>query len=316
MFIFFSILSFLFQPGPLAVTEIIHPTTNSLLMSSTDGGIEWHDLSMGLPEKVQALTLANIDDRLYLGTVTALYTRSNETGQKWKKDSNAPNGIRTLLKGKNGMYAITLQHELLQFRTGLWMPLHKNIQDPMIYDLLETEDGILVSTAGGIYKTTNQGQVWKHVLTLPTVNNIIEKNGTYLVSTKNGIWRSTDAGEHWSQALTTITHAMKVVPYNRGFMAIVQGQDFGGIQTANQIYVSVDKGVTWHPMTAQDELSTVYEIRQTGLLLMACTRKGIYQSNDQGNSWKLVHEVPSNQNYFYQLVSTDASLFALRIDGC
>jgi len=78
------------------------------------------------------------------------------------------------------------------------------------------EHAIVASESGGLFKTTDHGQHWSHIDTLPMFRMRDVKYGPLLpnplvdiviatgpgdshVANQGGIWLSMDAGEHWTK---------------------------------------------------------------------------------------------------------------------
>ncbi|MEP6796101.1 MAG: hypothetical protein ABJB16_17360 [Saprospiraceae bacterium] len=318
MYFLLPFLSLFFHSTEPVTPDVISPAITNIIFASSDDGTTWRDLSKGLPAEITPFSLEFIDDHLYMGERGGLYTSPNQALPKWKKESLSPNGIRGIFPGKNGIYAITVQNELFQRKGDFtWVPMHKSMKDQKVNIAQETVDeGLLVCTESAIYKTSDHGQSWKQVLTARYINSLIESNHVYVATALDGIWRSTDEGEHWTHVLTTPTFATSITPFQNGFIAVVLGQEFGGILTSNEIYISGDHGASWKSMEIPAELKRVYQVKSVGKFLIACSEEGIFRSPDQGKTWQQVHEAPNNKNNFYKIVSSGSSIFALRLDGC
>jgi len=318
----FFLLPFLwlnFYSSKPVAPAIIAPETSNIIITTSDGGAIWHDLTASVPPNKGGMILESIDDQMYLGVGDDLYTSLNSNIIKWKKEASFNTGvILGLFPGKKGPYAITLQKGFFQQNEdGNWEPVFQSMNDKIVFSFLETADeSLLASTDSGIYKTSDNGQTWKRVLLNGSIQSLIGDKDVYLVTSKEGIWRSTDEGEHWTHALTTPTYTTSITPFENGFIAIVMGQEFGGIRTTNEMYASGDLGATWEKMEVPAELDNVFEVKQAGMILMASGERGIFSSSDQGNTWKFVHEAPDNKNKFYTLISSGNTIFALLIQGC
>ncbi|MEO6133415.1 MAG: hypothetical protein ABIQ02_16355 [Saprospiraceae bacterium] len=318
MFFLLPFLWFFSNTNQTITPDLVSATYTNIIMASTDGGTIWRDVSKGLPAENKAFTLEFIDDQLYVGNSGGLYTSPNEEAPKWKKENSSPEGILGIFPGKNGKYAVTLQNELFQQqRAGSWEPLKKNMKDQRVNVVHETaDDGLLATSENAIYKTSDQGQSWKHVLTARYINSLIENNHVYVATALDGVWRSTNEGENWTHVLTTPTFATSITPFQNGFLVVVLGQEFGGIVSSNEIYLSGDDGVSWKTMEIPSELKGVYQVKSVGKFLIACSEEGIFRSPDQGKTWQKIHDAPDNRNNFYKIVSSGSSIFAIRLDGC
>lgn len=319
MYFLLPFLSLFFHPTQPFTPNLISPAKTNIMMASFDGGTTWRDLSKGLPAEITPFSLEFIDDHLYMGERGGLYTSPNQAIPNWKKESSSLAGIRGIYPGKNGKYAVTVQNELFQQQgeAGFWVPLQKNLKDERVNVVHETsDDGLLATSESAIYKTSDHGLSWKQVLTARYINSLIESNHVYVATALDGVWRSTDEGENWTHVLTTPTFATSITPFQNGFVAVVLGQEFGGILTSNEIYLSGEQGASWKSIEIPVELERVYQVKSVSKFLIACSEEGIFRSPDQGKTWQKIHDSPDNRNNFYKIVSSGSSIFALRLEGC
>lgn len=114
--------------------------------------------------------------------------------------------------------------------------------------------------------------------------NCLFSHGDYIfVGTEGaGLYRSKDEGFSWellSQGLPTEFYWME--------MAADSQFIYAGIGT--QVYKSLDDGLTWSPAASfpTQPFTGIYRLLSFSGKLFAATNKGVYISNDTGDSWKL-----------------------------
>ena len=178
---------------------------------------------------------------------------------------------------------------------------------------------------GGVWKTTDTGEVWKPIFDAEHVASI----GALAVSRSNpniiyvgtgeqtdgdGMWRSTDAGVTWTHIGLEKTRYISSVIIDPKNPDIVLVGAFGhpilsasGPSPDKGVYKSTDGGKTWTKTLYKDELAGVQDLEvapDNPRILYAALwhpydwRSGaapskdqdawIYKSTDEGSTWKLV----------------------------
>ncbi len=154
---------------------------------------------------------------------------------------------------------------------------------------------------GGVYKTTNRGEIWQQKSLIPTtsgkpnvINNLDatfiasdpgDPKALYFGSIENGIFFSYDAAETWQpiKALGPITaRAFAVDPASKCTL-------YAAI--ANKVMKSSDCGRTWQQVYYDNELEVfiptiavdAYDSRN---VYIGTTRGEIIASSDYGKSWR------------------------------
>jgi photosystem II stability/assembly factor-like uncharacterized protein len=175
----------------------------------------------------------------------------------------------------------------------------------------EDDNEILVASEfGGIWKTDDGGDTWRHLSTLRALwaRDVAYANGgltivaTLLrdnrVDNGGGIWISRNGGLHWSRPATAAPPANARVPTRisgRGISVssdgrVVAGTDYG-------VAVSADGGRSWsHRMVetvsplAPDLLqNTAFSVLALpGDRVIVTTRTGVYRSDDGGGIWNSI----------------------------
>ncbi|MEM0995192.1 MAG: T9SS type A sorting domain-containing protein, partial [Bacteroidota bacterium] len=125
-----------------------------------------------------------------------------------------------------------------------------------IYDFHPTTDGLLIAmSGGGIQKTTDEGASWYNI---PFVGGL--------------------EGNTFFSDFAQIGNTIYVAARRR-----VASQEGG-------IYKSLDQGETWQASYDENLHKDVFSLVSVGNRLIAGTRRGIFLSDDGGNSWSRVDE--------------------------
>ena len=176
---------------------------------------------------------------------------------------------------------------------------------------------------GGVWKTTDTGQVWKpifddaHVASIGAIavsrsNPDIVYVGTGEQTDGNGMWKSTDAGATWTHIGLEDTHYIASVIVDPRDPNIVLVGAFGhpilstsAPSPAKGVYKSTDGGKTWKKTLYKDDMAGVQDLTvdpDNPRVLYAAVwhpfdwRSGgipgkeqdawIYKSTDEGSTWK------------------------------
>ena len=183
---------------------------------------------------------------------------------------------------------------------------------------------------GGIWKTTNAGEVWTpifddtHVASVgalaiaPSNANIVFA-GTGEQTTGNGVYKSTDAGATWTNIGlkdTQFISSIVVDPRNPDIIVVgVLGHPILGVAAANPnkgVYKTSDGGKTWNKVLYKDDMAGVSDMvadpgnprvfyaglwrprdfRAAGFQASDLKKQDawIYKSIDEGSTWKQVPE--------------------------
>ncbi len=335
------------------ITEGKSSAIANIIFKSTDGGQTWQDISEGLPEKLQKEGIwrdgffAN-DRGLYLRTGNGIYhSEPNSTTPFWTKEIFTGNQ-RNITPGKNGIFAYNFRGQFLKKINGTsdWSPMYANFQeqavqidktiDWMYKNYKERQVSTVFETAGGtvfivssnnIFRSTNNGNIWKHVHTGGGGMKLIESNGVLLATYKEGILKSTDDGQNWDLVISEGGGGIAVERINGGFAAIVNNTT---TQT-NSIHISLDNGKTWNAIgeelqPSQSSLlmkkiglikstSDILSIKQMGKYLICGRSDGIFRSSDMGKTWEKLL-LPDIENFGFNLSVSGNLIYIMPNKGC
>lgn len=312
------------------------PVTTDIVYQSVDGGQNWQDLSAGLPKDLPVRRVFANGSEVYLGSENGLYHSTKPPAAlPWAKEVLFNGRITNIFSGQTGPYVSSFGDGFFQeiLRTGIWKPLHNNLEDKTIHTVLEIPEGIVfVGCESGIYKSTDNGQNWKQVFADGRITSLVTAGGVLVGSGSRGVLRSTDGGEHWDWVLTEDGAVRKTGVINGQFFAI----SFGGgtwqevetdpLGTASRLRISKDGGKTWERMIGPSNTvydvdkglfpaRIIYDMQQDGDQLFCSCNTGIFRSTDRGKTWKLV--LPAPAKILFDFTISGHAIYAVKVfDGC
>lgn len=158
---------------------------------------------------------------------------------------------------------------------------------------LDQNNNIYAGTAGGIYKTIDNGDIWAPygTFTYGATAVVFNDLGYVFVGNSGMVYRSTDDGITWTQLPTGGgTRTVAVAP---------NGYIFAGCWENAGILRSTDNGDSWeyvYPQTVSiKDASTVF-FDDNGDIYFPTNGKGVLKSTDNGDTWS---EMNNNLGYRY-----------------
>lgn len=331
------LLLFTVSSSSLLLDSQLDPKTEKagpakIVFKSTDGGQTWQDISKGLPENLQEDSIrgnsffAN-DKGLFLRVGNGLYhSTPNATAPFWTKEIFSDEHS-SISPGTSGKYYWGVNLKKTN-GTSVWSPIFENIYDTRLRSVFETAGGtIFLVTAGGLYKTADNGKTWKRVHTEGMDGNMTESNGVLVAVSMRKIIRSTDNGETWTEAISEDAVTFDVKQINGGFAASTSSSE----SNSRRLSTSYDGGKTWQPINSglQDKVVidsigrtwndrlrlhfSITSIIQVGENLLCTHPDGIFRSSDKGKTWKLL--LPSVQDKGFNLFVSGNVIYAIPSKG-
>nr|MEE4268437.1 FlgD immunoglobulin-like domain containing protein [Candidatus Krumholzibacteria bacterium] len=295
---------------------------------STDGGVQWTQASVGLPEALDVHAFETRGNEVYLAgesfSASLSVYRSDDLGMTWN-----------LVSVDLPPWAPQFIHQLEFIGSNLYLTIN--------------------NTAGarGLYRSSNNGINWSYLTESvpgdPSAQAFIEVDGDLLVGTMDGVFRSDDQGLTWTaswQGAAGICGG-QTAHWSEG--RLLAGNDFGS-KSEGGLQISSDFGEYWFPAEGPVENSTVMDFLDTdhglyvslygmvrgvavshdgGLTfdapgsgmgfaevlnvlcetsesMLVASYDGLWRSVDQGQSWTLA----SNPGHIYALAYFDGWLYA------
>ena len=297
----------------------------NLVFKSVDGGLSWQDISKGLPENVQGGGFAD-KSGFYLPSANGIYHSNRNTADaSWEKEPFSKQ-FSNLSPGKAGIVAYTNNGYFLQKQTGtaVWLPKYTNFEGKQLYTFFESEEGaIFIGTGTGLFKSTDNGNNWKHVYTGGNVLKLTASNNILLAAGQAGILRSTDNGENWATVFSEGGAGIAVASIKGGFAAI----NFNTQSNTRRVRTSYDDGKTWQavdagfprphsfnfirqsPANTLPEEAFISSIIQVDDYLLCGHPAGILRSSNKGKTWELV--LPSIGKKVFNLFVSGNVVYAM-----
>jgi photosystem II stability/assembly factor-like uncharacterized protein len=294
----------------------------NVLLATTDGGKTWTDITGNLPGDVLPMDMLIDQNEYLLGTAAGLYKGNpGITSIKWQQDETVPKDITFFFEGAMGPYAVTNWNGLYQRQigSGLWTKVSDIIKNKPYFALIESSDKSLIAGCeNGMYKSEDHGKSWQQVFDKGGINYLMEVNKVMIACSRRGLLRSTDGGAHWDFVYSTTSTAFRTREVKEGIVAIIEGQEFGGMKGPNEILLSKDNGLTWKPMfnSLPKGFKDVYDLVQVDDVYFACSDYGIFRSVDHGATWEVTVIMPQDKPGVFKLFIQDNSLYALLAPGC
>ncbi|MDO8669226.1 MAG: YCF48-related protein [Candidatus Buchananbacteria bacterium] len=176
-------------------------------------------------------------------------------------------------------------------------------------------NGKATAVDGGVFKSTDGGQVWAQVASVPSSGGKIasianvdirrmvfdpsDYNTIYLSTEKNGVIYTNDSGANWHQFKQFVgakINAVAIDPNDKCNLYVLY---------ANKIYKSTDCGRFWddiyvHQNTGVILSDIVVDYVNSSIVYITTNVGEILRSNDGGSNWATVNRV--NKGVFLDLV--------------
>lgn len=190
-----------------------------------------------------------------------------------------------------------------------------------VTDLLVRSNGDLLAgvgsfnwpnTAGGIRKSTDDGQTWQNVANAYTCRTIEEAFNGYLYASiwyypqNEGLYRSTDGGAVWLGPIFSVPQGNNIFS-----IAVKEGTPdyfiFAG--TRQGVFRSTNSGSTFQSSSnglPQNSWVRDIEIDSSGVIALATTN-GVFISTNYGDSWIATTGIPPTDTTVYLVFDYPAS---------
>jgi hypothetical protein len=161
-----------------------------------------------------------------------------------------------------------------------WTPVNNGRQCLEVMGIGANSSTILTgggaSSFCGIARSTNQGASWTTVDSTLTLSKFVFDGDTVFAAGYSGVYKSTNNGNSWIPLLPGIS----------GSSILINGTDLVVGENNNGIYISNDRGMTWHTSNTGLNNLLVRCLASSGSVLYAGTYGGgLYSSVDDGLTW-------------------------------
>lgn len=292
------------------------------IYKSTNNGNSWSLLNNNLPDV--PLTIHESNNNLYCGVPNYGTYFSSNNGVSW---TLLENEFYTDFLYFNNLHYMCGNNGVFSCGAGLTLN-NCGLGGASITNVLFVDGNDIYSgTANGIYKSTDEGNIWKNMrnnLPVNTQIKSISKSGNNLIiGTKDsGIYLSNDNGNTWNQSNSGLM-LNGVNCWNITMLFSYNGKVFLGAKQNTTFYdyaslfVSNNNGQTWSPIT--NGLGNNFNITSMTsfgnyLVLGAKTEftppsfpDGVYLSTDNGDTWFFdglglpITDVASDNNAYYAI---------------
>ena len=271
-------------------------------------------------------SIASKNSVLYAGAEHGLHTSTNNGGHwnwagggiQWHRDNKLLNSNGVLYSADHEMGYPDYIHR--SFDGVTWEKIQNDLPETECNDLMEHGPYIFVTNGDGVFRSRDSGNSWQKKNNglkgglPPPFDTIIParncwSNGKYLFVCVNvqGLFRSSDDGEHWEEMNTGITPFL-------GQYQNVMSMAFDGTTAYAHIllslYRSTNNGTVWTDITnSNDTVAYSFFVTTIGSKIFASGFYGVWQSTDQGTTWKNYNDgfYRYTEKYIHQLIISQAS---------
>ena len=182
-----------------------------------------------------------------------------------------------------------------------WKPTHNGLPPRNIYGVAFWGTNIYIATENGVYRSTNNGDVWESTA-YTSQDFFISTIGPVVLA---GKCRSVDSGKTWSRYENDMELHSFVVNGSKVYAA-----HYNSAYRTSAILHSSDSGLTWQQIAELQNI-VIGPIANMGSHLWAGTNHGMLESDDAGEHWWSINEGFSDSS---DVGYADSSVTALALN--
>lgn len=250
---------------------------------------------------------------------------SGSAQAQWVQSSGPAGGfVTSLVLDAGTMFAGTENGGVYRKRADRprWEPASHGLPlTGRVTSLLATEGGLFAGTSGGVFRSSNGGDLWieassglngAYIHSLASVPG--ETGGILLFANAgfSGIYRSADGGQAWLPVRSGLPESAFITSLHANGSFLFAG-------TAQGVYVSTNFGDQWTPAGGHSLDAYVTSVASVslfggGVRLFAGTYSGVFTSSDLGNNWTPMNQGLSDP-FIVNLVGHGTNVIALTRSG-
>lgn len=295
---------------------------NYRIYISNDYGYTWSNYYNGL-NCYNIISLAIIDDTIYIGSENSGIFKSTDKGQNWFDINNGLTyfKVNSIFIDGNNIFAGTDGKGIFMSTDygEHWARLNNDYDED--YDDINSIAVINNNVFAGAFRellfSSDHGKNWDIVKNGvgEQVDFLCSDKSNVLASSGEGLYLSTNHGLSWSHISQNF---YQKEPFSTRVSAISSVGDklFVGVRFRG-IYSSTNKGTTWEVQSNGIPESAIVETFAVndGKIYAGLEGDGIYMSSDTGRNWYYVNNVFPYGITVYSIAIKDSLIFVGTVDG-